>query len=213
MMRDVSVLRLLAEKAFAQASPRSGKVVELGGTRAGRNGRFFRARGCEYLSVGYEGDVRADLRDGRIPLEDGAWDAVVISMVLMYLAEPEVAALLGEARRILKPEGMLLIAEPFLDGEAPHRGLPDQLRFTAPRMQHLVSAAGFSRVETRRLGGLVSLGFAVLRGFFPGGPVAPLRGLLVRFGCLLETLVSGIGYFRRRNDRVYVGHFTTAIKP
>lgn len=45
----------------------------------------------------------------RLPLADGAFDAVALQMVLHYAEDPEAA--LAEAARVLAPEGVLLIAD------------------------------------------------------------------------------------------------------
>ncbi|MBE9605480.1 metalloregulator ArsR/SmtB family transcription factor [Acetobacteraceae bacterium H6797] len=45
----------------------------------------------------------------RLPLADGAFDAVALQMVLHYAEDPEAA--LTEAARVLAPEGVLLIAD------------------------------------------------------------------------------------------------------
>jgi SAM-dependent methyltransferase len=57
-------------------------------------------------------DIKADARD--IPLPDGCADAVFSSHVLEHLPETDLPRTLGEWRRLLKPDGELVINVPNL---------------------------------------------------------------------------------------------------
>ncbi len=85
-------------------------------------------------------NVVANIGDAsaRLPFEDGTFDAVYLSGVLGELPDPERA--LGEMRRVLKPNGRLLVGEAFLD--------PDFVRFS--RLRRMAEGAGFAFDE--RLG-------------------------------------------------------------
>jgi ubiquinone/menaquinone biosynthesis C-methylase UbiE len=77
----------------------------------GLDGNNDSLRVCELKKVHYAaldcGFVRCDLSKPPLPLGDGAFDLVYCSEVLQHLREPE--KLLGEVRRILKPQGYFLI--------------------------------------------------------------------------------------------------------
>jgi SAM-dependent methyltransferase len=103
----------------------------------------------------------------RLPLADGAVDAVLIAMTLQHIADP--GAVLCEARRVLAPDGMLVAVEPdhlahtwYFDGLLDHITLafaaltanrraarmPADLA-VGPRVPSLLRHAGFREVATR----------------------------------------------------------------
>jgi SAM-dependent methyltransferase len=210
-MKDESLLRAHAARRL-RALPLAGapRVVELGGRAGGDHARLFRERGCAYRAVGFEGDVTADLRTPPLPLPDASCDLVLVSMVLMYCGEPAaVPPLLAECRRILAPGGRLVIVEPFLYGDTPHRDLPDRVRWTADGLRALVEDAGFARVTVARLGGAAGLLLAVMRDLLPGR-LRFARALCTRAGYRLDALAARAPWGARRPARYYVGHFTVA---
>lgn len=106
-----------------------------------------------------------------LPVEDGAADAVVFSLVLCSV--PDVAAALAEARRVLRPDGELRILE--------HVRAPGRLGRVADRIAPVWGRVGGGcrpHQDTRRL--LAEAGFAVdglLTRPFP--PVVPIMPMLV----------------------------------
>ncbi|NIA24490.1 MAG: methyltransferase domain-containing protein [Gammaproteobacteria bacterium] len=65
----------------------------------------------------------ADIQEGDgtvLPYEDGTFDLATISFVLHELPAADRVAIVGEMRRVLKPEGRILIVD-FLPG--PYRGI------------------------------------------------------------------------------------------
>jgi len=61
------------------------------------------------------GFVAADLDAGPIPAKEGAFDAVIASLLLSYLRDPELA--LSEMRRVLRPGGRLVISSLTRDAD------------------------------------------------------------------------------------------------
>jgi SAM-dependent methyltransferase len=75
----------------------------------------------------------------RLPLRDGCADTVLCTQVLEHVQEP--AVLLSEARRVLRPDGALILTAPLTWAEhgAPH----DFYRYTRYGLHHLLQRAGF----------------------------------------------------------------------
>lgn len=92
---------------------------------------------------------QGDLYD--LPLQDAAADLVTLHQVLHYLDDP--AAAVGEAARILRPGGRLLIADfaphdlDFLREEQAHR----RLGFAEDEVKSWLVQAGLNVAEIRRL--------------------------------------------------------------
>src|SRR5436190_2873624 len=71
--------------------------------------RLFASSGIKVLAADIGEVPPGILRigdDGRVPLDDGSVDLVLSTQVLEHI--PDVPAYLGEARRLLKPGGILL---------------------------------------------------------------------------------------------------------
>ncbi|GBD84205.1 demethylmenaquinone methyltransferase [bacterium BMS3Abin02] len=113
--------------------PRPGTAVLDVGCGTGAQLAAYQQAGCHVscvdpssamLSVARRrlGD-EADIQEGdatALPYEDGTFDLATISFVLHELPSVDRAAIMGEMRRVLKPEGRILVVD-FLPG--PYRGL------------------------------------------------------------------------------------------
>ncbi len=95
-----------------------------------------------------------------LPLDDGAVDVVWASEVLAFV--PDTARLLSEVRRVLRPEGALLVTTPFhgrlgalargLDRDLDPLG-PALRFYTRRSLRTALEAFGFDRVSVRAAGG------------------------------------------------------------
>jgi len=87
---------------------------------------------------------------GKLPFEDESFDTILLTDVLEHLAEP--VAALGEAARILRLGGKLIIGVPFFYWvhEAPH----DYHRYTEFAMQRMCQLSGLGVVDLQAYGGL-----------------------------------------------------------
>lgn len=86
-------------------------------------------------------DVVASAED--VPLDDVSLDAIVCTQVLEHLPEP--AQAVAEFYRLLKPGGRLFLTAPLVWEE--HEKPYDFFRYTRSGLEHLLSQAGFERLE------------------------------------------------------------------
>lgn len=85
--------------------------------------------------------------DGQIfPFEDKEFDGIFCSQVFEHIFNPE--GFLKETKRVLKPEGMLLMTVPFIWDE--HEQPFDYARYSSFGMQHLLSSEGFEIMSHRK---------------------------------------------------------------
>lgn len=154
--------RFVAALASAGADPVGVEVAEAALDRAAR--------------VAPGADLRLVGDDGTIPVDHGSVDLVWCSEVLEHVADG--AALLGEARRVLRRGGRLLVTVPY-HGRA--KGVAIALaRFDAhfdPQGQHL---RFFTRASLRAL--LRDTGFEDVRIEAAGGPPLFRESLVARAG-------------------------------
>ena len=91
-----------------------------------------------------------DIREGdleSVPIENGQVDATVMSLVLHYIPEP--AKALGEAARVLRPRGRLLVVDMMPHDHEEYRQQMGHVwqGFSPEQMTDWLSAAGFTRVR------------------------------------------------------------------
>ncbi|HVF70735.1 MAG TPA: class I SAM-dependent methyltransferase [Chthoniobacterales bacterium] len=102
--------------------------------------------GALVYEEGFRPDVTWDGR--RMPLDDASFDCALATEVFEHT--PDIALLLAEIRRVLKPGGLLCFTTPFLwpYHEAPH----DSQRWTSFGLERVLAAAGFTSIEVRSIG-------------------------------------------------------------
>jgi len=137
----------------------TGRVLEVLGPRVTHALGIDQSR--EMLAVARVNLERAGLQNGivrlgdmyQLPLADASFDAVVIHQVLHYADRP--AAAIAEAARVLRPRGVLVLADfaphglEFLRDEHAHR----RLGFADADVAEWFAAAGLESESPRRLPG------------------------------------------------------------
>lgn len=88
-----------------------------------------------------------------LPFATGSFDIVLMFEVLEHLPEPALA--IREAARVLRPDGLLVMStrQAWKTHGAPH----DYFRYTRYGLEHLLTQAGFGRLELHPLGGPASV--------------------------------------------------------
>jgi SAM-dependent methyltransferase len=85
--------------------------------------------------------------DGKaFPFEDGSFDSVLANQVFEHVFNP--GEFLGEIRRVLKPEGKLLLTVPFLWDE--HEQPIDFARYSSFGLRHVLENNGFAVLELKK---------------------------------------------------------------
>ena len=110
----------------------------------------------KYIGLDFEGDGHSHKNeaidlfyDGKtIPMGDGTVDGIFSSEVLEHIFNPE--EILEEFRRVLKPNGKILITCPFVWKE--HEVPNDYARYTQFALRHLFKKHGFEIIQIRKKG-------------------------------------------------------------
>lgn len=134
--------------------------------------------------------VEADAMN--LPFESATMDTVLLTQVLEHVADPKKA--LGEARRILREEGVLIISVPFI--YQAHAEPYDFWRFSEYGLRHLIAEEGFEIAEFHYQGYIGTALVSIWNGFLwqAASRYKPLRNT-VFLPFLLITFVfnNGIG--------------------
>lgn len=151
-------------------------------------GRVRRYWGTDLSQSPYLGGARLDAfaKAEAQPFRDGSFDTVVGFSMLTYLPEP--VRMIEEARRVLRPGGVLILE--FTQMVPLHDEPWDFFRFTRYGAEHLLRQGGFEPVEYIPIGGLwARVGLSTIAGLnrLNRGPLRVLTEVPVR---LLYVLVQ-----------------------
>ena len=147
--------KIIAALRRARAHAR-GVLLDVGcGTKAFApcfEGRITRYYGVDLPGSLYVGAARPDAwaRGEALPIRDASIDTVLGLSMMTYFPEP--LRPIEEARRVLKPGGMLLLE--FTQMAPLHDEPHDYFRFTRHGAEWLLRRAGFTPIEFIPIGGL-----------------------------------------------------------
>jgi len=157
---------LLDEQIKKYSHHIKGRVLDVGAGSSDRYGRFFDVQ--EYLKMDLQPGKNIDVvgQAEHIPFEAGAFDSLVCTQVLGDIRNPSEA--LKEFYRVLKPGGMVLLTESFINEM--HDEPRDFWRFTRFGLEHLFQEVGFKIITIDQRG-----------GFFTAGAQNNIRYLINKF--------------------------------
>jgi SAM-dependent methyltransferase len=142
----------------------SGDVLDLGGSRGSEYHRLFSGTfSVETANISAGADITCDFEEP-LPIKSGRYDVVLLINVLEHIFEYR--QLLGEAARILRPRGRVVIVVPFL---FPYHPSPNDFhRYTATGLSRALTLAGFEDVECAALGsGVCAARWALIERLLP----------------------------------------------
>jgi len=162
MTAEVTTDLAMLERLVA---PAGKEIVDIG---CGPGGlvRELTARGARMVGVEISDDqlATARARDGaggaryvvgtaqRLPLDDASVDVAVFMRTLHHVPVAELGAALAEARRVVRPGGLVYVAEPLTEGDhfALTALIEDELEVRRAAQEALAgaAAAGLERVAT-----------------------------------------------------------------
>ncbi len=136
-----------------------------------------------------------------LPLRTAAADGFVLSWALYIAADP--GAVLGEAARVLKPGGWIVLATPLVFPPTPEP--TDYWRFTADALRLLLQSAGFESVTVYPLGDRWSSAAYLLEPYLRPRPIVGHA-----IGTLAFLMDRTTYRFRKRPRPCPIGYVTIA---
>lgn len=169
------IARRALRQAIASVSGElSGRLLDVGcGTQPYRDLLSH----CRYVGMDIDSPHARSLGtadvfyDGRrFPFEDASFDSVLCNQVLEHVFNPD--EFLTELRRVLAPEGRLLLTVPFVWDE--HEQPWDFARYSSFGLRALLERNGFELLQQRKLVSNASLLFQLIIAYLyktlPSGP-------------------------------------------
>lgn len=181
-----SIYRVLSQRCLERNCPvLCGKVIDLASGSQSNYRDYLRLENCRYFSSDLKQadglDFVLDLTK-KLPIDDASFETALLFNCLYIFEKP--ADVLLEARRIIKPGGLLLLITPFIFNEAPEP--TDYWRFTSQGLRKILSEAGFSEIKIIPFGERFTVAVSALNKFLF---FRPLRNLVYLTAMGLDKLV------------------------
>jgi SAM-dependent methyltransferase len=166
-------------------------------------------QGAHYVGADFDGAGEVTIaEDGALPLDSGSMDVVLSVQVLEHVRDLDLY--LGEARRVLRPEGVLILST---HGTWLYHAHPeDHRRWTRTGLVVDIEARGFKVEEIEAIAGplatttLIRLaGFAFFLRRIPlaGRPLAAMLAVVMNARAWIEDKITP-EHLRRDNGCVYL---------
>jgi SAM-dependent methyltransferase len=126
-----------------------GRVVDIGGGRSPDYFSYLKTENDTAIEVSDLSISPIDFEKDALPYASGSIDTVLMCNILEHIYHHN--HLLGEARRILCPEGELVGFVPF--GVGYHPDPHDYFRYTHEALSKMLIEAGFENITIMRIGG------------------------------------------------------------
>jgi len=140
----------------------TGKCLDLAG---GKNPSYYRywflKNDAELIKTDLDSDFKVDLNK-ELPFDDSSINNVFLFNAIYIIKEPE--KLMKEINRILKGNGKLFIASPFIFNEAEEPN--DFRRYTSQGLEELLWKSNFSDFEIIPFGERFTAGIHLWHSFF-----------------------------------------------
>lgn len=210
----------VADHFLAKAAPLyKGTLYDLGAGESPYKD-FFLQHAQQYIAVDWAGsqhntkaDIAADLNKP-LPIASDVADTVVSLSVMEHLCEPQV--FLGEAHRILKRGGTIVLQVPFMwwVHEAPH----DYYRYTQYGLHYMFEKAGFSDITVYPQTGFwvmwtLKFNYQTTRLVRGPWPVRKAMALLLRGVWAVNQRVAPLMDRYWKSEGETAGYFVVAQKP
>lgn len=141
----------------------SGKILDIGGKKTNKSGGFIPHTkdilSWEYVNIDPKTEPDYLVDAATIPIKDDQVDCVLLCETLEHVTNP--IAVLMEAYRLLKTDGVIIITMPFMFPV--HAEPSDYQRWTDRKMELELSRAGFSNIRIEPMGGWLALLYDIVR--------------------------------------------------
>jgi len=140
----------------------TGKCLDLAGGKDPSYHRYWSFEdNAELIKTDLDGDFKVDLNNN-LPFDDNSIDNIFFFNAIYIIKDPE--KLIKEINRILKKDGKLFIASPFIFNEAEEPN--DFRRFTSQGLEDLLWKGSFSSFEIISFGERFTAGIHLWHSFF-----------------------------------------------
>ncbi len=140
----------------------NGKCLDLAGGKNPSYHRYWSFKNdTELIKTDLNGGLKVDLNKD-LPFDDNSMDNVFFFNAIYIIKEPE--KLIKEIHRVLKPEGNLFIASPFIFNEAKEPS--DYRRLTSQGLEELLKQGGFNDFKIIPFGERFTAGVHLWHSFF-----------------------------------------------